>query len=199
MSELWECIILFEKVLKQKRADSNKIYSLHEPHIYCIAKGKDHKKYEFGVKASIALTRESGIVVAATTFATNMNDVNTLEQTLQQVLYTTGKLPLEAICDRGYRGKTKIADTIISIPKLLAKGATKQEILKVKAKFRRRASIEPIIGHLKFDHRMLRNHLKGIQGDFINCVLAGAGFNLIVILLFTIYICPKKTGFLRND
>jgi IS5 family transposase len=175
---LQERVNLFEKVLHQKRSDKNKIYSLHEPHIYCLAKGKEHKKYEFGCKASIALTRQSGIVVAATTFETSMHDAYTLEQTLKQVLYTTGRLPGEAICDRGYRGKTKIEKTIISIPKPLAKTASKMEILKVKAKFRRRAAIEPIISHLKFDHRMLRNHLKGIQGDFINCVLAGAGFNL---------------------
>ena len=56
--------------------------------------------------------------------------------------------------------------------------ANKKEIENTKAKFRRRSAIEPIIGHLKFDHRMVRNHLKGIQGDFINCVLAAAGFNL---------------------
>ena len=176
--EMQESIALFEKVLRQKRGDINKIYSLHEPHIYCIAKGKDHKKYEFGIKASIALTKESGIIVAATTFETNTHDVYTLEQTLDQVFYTTGQLPKEAICDRGYRGKTKIAETKISIPKPIAKDASKREILNVKEKFRRRAAIEPIIGHLKFDHRMLRNHLKGIQGDFINCALAAAGFNL---------------------
>lgn len=178
LMQLQDSIDIFEKVLKQKRSDKNKIYSLHEPHIYCMAKGKEHKKYEFGCKASIALTRQSGIVVAATTFETNVSDVHTLEQTLEQILYTTGQLPEEAICDRGYRGKTKIEETKISIPRPLAKEASSKEIDQVKEKFRRRASIEPIIGHLKFDHRMLRNHLKGVAGDFINCVLAGAGFNL---------------------
>ena len=178
MLQLQNSISLFEKVLKQKRGDSHKIYSLHEPHIYCMAKGKEHKKYEFGCKASIALTKESGIVVAATTFETNVSDVHTLEQTLEQILFTTGQSPEEVICDRGYRGKTQIDETKISIPKPLAKDASAKQINNVKDKFRRRASIEPIIGHLKFDHRMLRNHLKGIQGDFINCVLAAAGFNL---------------------
>ncbi|MBK7140244.1 MAG: transposase [Bacteroidetes bacterium] len=112
------------------------MYSLHEPHIYCIAKGKAHVKYEFGVKASIAVTKDSGIIVGALTFEKNVNDVNTPAT------------------------------------------ANKKEIENTKAKFRRRSAIEPIIGHLKFDNRMIRNHLKGIHGDFINCMLAAAGFNL---------------------
>ena len=178
LENLAEKFILFEKVLKQKRHDSNKIYSLHEPHIYCIAKGKEHKKYEFGVKASIAVTKDSGIIVGATTFEKNINDVNTLEATLKQVKSNTESQPKEAICDRGYRGKTIVEGTTILIPKPLPANSTKKEIEITKAKFRRRSAIEPIIGHLKFDHRMLRNHLKGIQGDFINCVLAAAGFNL---------------------
>ena len=170
--------VLFTKVLLQKRDDSNKIYSLHEPDVYCMAKGKEHKTYEFGCKASIAITKTSGIIVGATTFEKNTNDLYTIEQTLKQIEYTTEKLPEELICDRGYRGKTKIGDCKISIPKPLPQSATRYEKQKVQAKFRRRASIEPIIGHLKHDHRMARNFLKGQIGDFINCVLAAAGFNL---------------------
>jgi len=41
---------LFKKVLAQKKQGSNKIYSLHEPEVQCISKGKEHKKYEFGLK-----------------------------------------------------------------------------------------------------------------------------------------------------
>jgi IS5 family transposase len=167
-----------EKILRQKRKDKNKIYSLHEPHVYCMAKGKENKKYEFGCKSSIAITRESGIVVAATTFEKNTNDVNTLEQTLDQIIAITGHAPEKAICDRGYRGKSIVNQTQICIPKPLPKNASRATIIKTRQMFRRRAAIEPIIGHLKFDHRMLRNHLKGIQGDFMNCVLAAAGFNL---------------------
>jgi len=101
-----------------------------------------------------------------------------IEQTLKQIEYTTEKLPEELICDRGYRGKAKIGDCKISIPKPLPHNATRYQKQKVQLKFRRRASIEPIIGHLKHDHRMARNFLKGKMGDFINCVLAAAGFNL---------------------
>jgi len=173
-----EKFILFRRVLEQKRQDSNKIYSLHEPDVYCMAKGKENKTYEFGCKASIALTKSTGIIVAATTFEKNTNDLYTIEQTLEQINYTTDKLPEELICDRGYRGKTKVGDCRISIPKPLAKSATRYQKQKVRLKFRRRASIEPVIGHLKYQHRMARNFLKGKLGDFMNCVLAAAGFNL---------------------
>ena len=173
-----EKFALFTKVLLQQKQDSNKIYSLHEPKVYCMAKGKEHKTYEFGCKASIALTKSTGIIVGATTFEKNTNDLYTIEQTLQQINYTTDKLPEELICDRGYRGKTKIGECKISIPRPLPKSATRYQKQKVQLKFRRRASIEPVIGHLKYQHRMARNFLKGQLGDFINCVLAAAGFNL---------------------
>jgi len=169
---------LFTRVLKQQKTDSHKIYSLHEPDVYCMAKGKEHKNYEFGCKASIALTKTSGIIVAATTFEKNTSDVHTIEQTLEQINYTTDKLPAELICDRGYRGKTKVNDCKISIPRPLPDSATRYQKQQVQLKFRRRAAIEPIIGHLKYQHRMERNYLKGLAGDFINCVLAAAGFNL---------------------
>ncbi len=46
---------LAKRLLKQQRSDSNKLYSLHEPHVACISKGKAHKKYEFGNKVSFLL------------------------------------------------------------------------------------------------------------------------------------------------
>jgi len=55
----------------QQRDSKNKIYSIHEPHVYCVAKGKDHKKYEFGSKVSIARTKKSGIIVGALNIETN--------------------------------------------------------------------------------------------------------------------------------
>jgi len=168
----------YDKVLAQQKKDSHKIYSLHEPAVYCMSKGKAHKQYEFGCKVSVAVTAQSGIVVGITSFKENISDVHTLEQTLNQVKYVTDKAPREAICDRGYKGKKKVADTIITIPKPLPADSTRYEKEKVRVKFRRRAAIEPIIGHLKHDHGMNRNFLKGIYGDFVNCVLAAAGFNL---------------------
>lgn len=168
----------YDKILLQQKNDSHKIYSLHEPDVYCMSKGKAHKPYEFGCKVSLALTAKTGIVVGITSFEKNISDVHTLEQTLNQVKYITGKLPEEAICDRGYRGRKKVEDTTITIPKVLPAHSSRYAKEKVRIKFRRRAAIEPIISHLKHDHRMERNFLKGIYGDFVNCVLAAAGFNL---------------------
>jgi transposase, IS5 family len=168
----------YDKILLQQKKDSQKIYSLHEPDVYCMSKGKAHKPYEFGCKVSIALTAKTGIVVGITSFEENKSDVHTLEQTLSQVKYITGKLPKEAICDRGYRGRKKVEATNITIPKPLPADSTRYQKEKVRIKFRRRSAIEPVIGHLKYDHRMDRNFLKGLYGDFVNCVLAGAGFNL---------------------
>jgi IS5 family transposase len=202
----------YEKVLSQKKSDSNKIYSLHEPDVYCMSKGKAHKQYEFGCKVSVALTATTGIIVGVTSFEKNKSDVHTLEETLTQVKNITGSLPREAICDRGYRGRKQVEDTTITIPKPLPANSTRYQKEKVRIKFRRRAAIEPVIGHLEHDHRMERNFLKGIYGDFVNCVLAAAGFNLkkmlrkiassldsIIRLVYTISYCLfvgfKKVAF----
>ena len=42
---------LYKRVLNQKKDDKHKVYSLHEPEVECIFKGKEAKKYEFGNKA----------------------------------------------------------------------------------------------------------------------------------------------------
>jgi len=173
---------LFHRVLKQTQKDSNKIYSLHEPEVRCIAKGKEAKKYEFGNKVSIAKTMKSGIIVGALSFSDNPYDANTLDPQLQQVERLTGKLPKTAITDRGYRGKRKVLGVEIRIPgKLLAK-ATNYEKQKARKYFRARAGIEPVIGHIKHDHRMIRNYLSGTQGDAINTLLAATGFNMMKML-----------------
>ena len=44
--------------------------------------------------------------------------------------------------------------------------------------FRKRAGIEPVIGHCKSDHRLGRNFYKGLFGDSINVMLAAAAYNL---------------------
>ena len=166
---------LSNKILSQQRQDKQKIYSLHEPEVYCISKGKDHKKYEFGTKASIVLTKNTGIIVGAMNIH-NQYDGHSLPDVLEQTEKLTGRRPKAAIVDRGYRGKKKIGATMIIAPKS-GKGNTKYEKQKARQRFRRRAGIEPIIGHLKSDHGMLRNYLKGSVGDDINIMLAAAAFN----------------------
>jgi IS5 family transposase len=170
-------IALFQKIVAQKRNSTNKIYSIHEPQVYCISKGKDHKKYEFGSKASIAVTKNSGIIVGAVHFSTNIYDGHTLPETLTQTTELVGQRPKVAICDRGYRGKSTIDGTAIEIPKNPGKRASVYEKRKARKRFQRRAGIEPIIGHLKSDYRLMRNYLKGSLGDSINLMLAAAAFN----------------------
>lgn len=167
---------LFKKVLAQKRADSNKIYSLHEPDVQCISKGKEHKKYEFGNKASIAYTQTTGVIVGARGFR-NEYDGHTLEAALEQVEQLVGRRPVTATADRGYRGKSQIGATAVQIPKPFGKGLSRYRQEKLKQAFGRRAAIEPVISHVKHDHRMVRNFYKGIVGDNINILLSAAAFN----------------------
>ena len=170
-------IKIFEQVLDQQKNSKNKIYSLHEPDVYCMSKGKEHKKYEFGSKASVVVTKNSGIVVGAVNHAINVHDSKTLIEAISQASELRGRCPKVAICDRGYRGKSKVGDTRILIPKPPGKRATAYQKQKARKRFRKRAGIEPVIGHLKSDYRLARNFLKGQMGDQINLMMAAAAFN----------------------
>ncbi len=172
LSKWMNDLLLFNKVLNQKRNDSNKIYSLHEPHTRCMSKGKEHKKYEFGSKVSILTTQDTGVIVGAINFTQNIHDSKTLSAVLQQYERLNEKQAEEVFADRGYRGQSKIAETIISIPKP-AKNITRAK----RRGHSRRSAIEPVISHLKSDYRLSRNFYKGITGDNINVMLAAAAMN----------------------
>jgi transposase, IS5 family len=165
-------IELYKKILNQQRKDTHKIYSLHEPKVKCYAKGKEHKKFEFGSKASVAICQHTGIVVGAVNFTETLHDSKTIPIVLEQIKQLTQITPEEAFADRGYVGKTMHEQTKIFTPKTNPKISQTQ-----RKKHRKRAAIEPIIAHLKFDHRMNRNFLKGIVGDSLNVLLAAAAFN----------------------
>ena len=170
-------IDLYLRVIRQERGDKDKVYSLHEPEVECISKGKDHKKYEFGNKSAIVKTG-SGLIVGALAFHGNPYDGHTLPAHLEQVRRLTGHTPKEALTDRGYRGKKRVGVTEISIPSSGTPGQSYCQKRKARKKFCRRAGIEPVIGHLKSDHRMIRNYLKGTLGDAINTMMAAAAFNM---------------------
>lgn len=176
-----ERLWLYLLVLGQRRNDSNKIYSFHAPEVKCISKGKEHKKYEFGNKSSFVLTKKSGIVIGAMAFEENIYDGHGIEPQLTQVEDLLGKLPETLLVDRGCKGRKSVMGVNIKIPGS-GKGKTAYQKRKERERFRRRASIEPVIGHIKQDHRMLRNYLKGTEGDMINTILAGAAFNMMKIL-----------------
>jgi transposase, IS5 family len=169
---------LFKMVLSQKRNDKNKVYSLHEPNTECISKGKEHKKYEFGNKVSVILTQNTGVLIGAMGFR-NEYDGHTLEPALEQVTRLLETQTLKTVtADRGYKGHDKINGIDVLTPKPFNdKKQSKYQQRKLKKKFLNRAGIEPIIGHLKTDHRLGRNFYKGIFGDNINIMLAAAAFN----------------------
>ena len=177
LKEHAEDLALFQRVLSQKRKDKNKVYSLHEPEVSCLSKGKEHRKYEFGQKASIARTLNGGVIVGALSFPDARHDSRTLPEVLEQVESLCGERPKSCVVDRGYRGKKVVGDTRIQIPDKPCASATAYEKSKKRRLFRKRAGIEPVIGHLKSDFRVGRNYLKGLVGDQINLLMAAAAFN----------------------
>lgn len=166
---------LFYKVLRQSRNSRDKTYSLHEPEVQCISKGKEHKKYEFGNKASF-IRSLSGIILAAVSFR-NEYDGHTIEATLQQTERMTGRRIENLAGDRGYRGTKQVGTTRILIPQAPKDKDSYYQKRKKHKLFCKRAGIEPTIGHLKSDYRLSRNFYKGVKGDAINIMLAAAAYN----------------------
>ena len=170
--------LFYERVLDQKPKDKNKIYSLHEKQVYCIAKGKDHKQYEYGNKVSIASTAKGNLIVGVVSHEKNTHDSHTLPGVLAHIESSRGKAVKQAVVDRGYRGKNEVNGTAIILPKKPLKKDNRYQRDKKRKQCRRRAAIEPIIGHLKSDYRLSRNFLKGILGDEINLLMAATAWNL---------------------
>lgn len=183
-------LALCQQVLDQQRTDKNKVYSLHEPHTVCIAKGKAHKKYEFGRKVSLAITANSQVLVAATMVEGNAHDSKTLEPTLRQYRKLSGELPKKVIVDRGYRGKTRVLGVQVWYPDRFKAGNDYNKKRRLRRWFRKRTAIEPIIGHLKSDYGLARSYLKGDDGSQMNLLLAASAWNLqlwIRQLLYRLY------------
>ena len=170
-----EKMAIYEQVLRQKKNDKDKIYSLHALEVACIAKGKADKKYEFGSKVAFSVGQKSNLIKAAVSFRGNPNDNKTIEKTLAQQKKLTGVSPSKAYVDRGIKSQ-QIGKTEVIAP-CNGQGKTANEKTKLRKGFRRRAGIEPIIGHVKSDCGMDRNYLKGEVGDQLNAVLAASAFN----------------------
>lgn len=189
----------YHQIVNQERHDKNKIYSLHEPEVCCVSKCKEHKKYEFGAKAAIAITKTECIIVGAKSFR-NEYDGDTLNGVLTQVSEIRGSAPKKAFCDRGFRGRKNINGTTIILPEAPSPKTTEYSKRKARQNFGRRSAIEPVIGHLKNDFRLARNYLKGTIGDAINLLLAAAAFNFRKwmravaqgIIFFLLYCTQRK-------
>jgi IS5 family transposase len=175
-----EDVELFKKAVNQQKNDSDKVYSLHKPFTKCISKGKPHKQYEFGNKTGLICTGKKGmkIITAIKAFIDNVYDGHTIEPLLNQMQNNNLVLPQELAYDRGGKGKTEINGVKIITPGKPKASDTKYQKLQKRRKFRARAGIEPIIGHLKSDFRMEQNYLMGESGIQINALMAATAWNL---------------------
>jgi IS5 family transposase len=160
-----------DRIRQQQPQDSHKLYSLHEPEVQCISKGKAHKRYEFGQKVAIATTNGSSWVVASRLMMNNPYDGHTLAETLAAVESVTGISVTDAYVDKGYRGHDYTGTAEVHVAGQRHKKHSRSE----RRRRRRRSAVEPKIGHLKSDHRMDRCFLAGLHGDAINAVLAAVG------------------------
>lgn len=189
---------LASRVLDQRKARSAmakkslpstgpRVYSLHAPEVECIGKGKAHKPYEFGVKVSIATTlhRSKGGLFAlhAKALPGNPYDGHTLATVIPEMEAMIGNDIDRLLADAGYRGhNAPLTHTF----KIYTTGQKRRMTPAIKREMRRRAAVEPVIGHIKNEHRMERNYLAGTQGapprDAINAILAAAGYNFRLLL-----------------
>ena len=168
-----------DRLLEQRIDSKNKLYSIDAPEVECISKGKAHKRYEFGCKVSVAMTNQKNWVVGVKALPGNPYDGHTLAGALKQVRRITTRQIKEVFVDQGYRGHDYTGPAEVHITG--QRGKTKAGPALRKRK-KRRAAVEPKIGHLKSDNRMDRNYLKGPEGDRINALLAGIGANFRKLL-----------------
>jgi IS5 family transposase len=166
------------RIYAQQRHDKNKVYSVHEPEVECIAKGKAGKPYEFGNKVSVAVTSRGGWLVGAKSFTGNPYDGHTLAEQIKQVGSMIGDRVREAYVDMGYRGHGYSGAVVVYVDKPTS-GRTPKALWRW---MKRRAAVEPSIGHLKNEHRLERNRLRGTYGNAINATLAAAAMNFHKLL-----------------
>ena len=166
---------------QEQRQRGPKVYSLHAPEVECIGKGKARAPYEFGCKVSIVTPvtapRGGQFVLHAKALHGNPYDGHTLAPVIADLEKLTGVAVRRIHGDKGYRGHN-YPDRF----KVWISGQLRRVTKVIRREMRRRAAVEPVIGHLKDDHRMRRNHLKGREGDRINAVLAAAGYNFSLLL-----------------
>ena len=175
---------LASRVLEQNRHQrGRKVYSLHAPEVDCIGKGKAHAPYEFGVKVSVATTlhRSKGgqFALHAKALPGNPYDGHTLATIIPEMEAAIGTGIERVLADAGYKGHNAPESHKFRI---YTSGQKRRMTQAIKREMRRRAAVEPVIGHIKNEHRMGRNYLAHQQGDAINAILAAAGYNFRLLL-----------------
>jgi transposase, IS5 family len=167
--------------LQDHRQRGPKVYALHAPEVECIGKGKARAPYEFGCKVSVATPatapRGGQFVLHAKALHGNPFDGHTLGPVVADLERLTGVETRRIHVDKGYRGHNHPHKFRVWIS-----GQVRRVTAPIRREMKRRAAVEPVIGHLKAEHRMGRNHLKGREGDRINAVLAAAGYNFGLLL-----------------
>ena len=184
-------LYLAERVREQRQKQrGEKIYSLHAPEVECIGKGKAHKPYEFGVKVSIATTlhRSKGgqFIAHVKALPGNPYDGHTLGVVLPEMERLIGAPVERVVADRGYRGHNAPPSHQF---KVFISGQKRRVTEQIKRELRRRSAVEPVIGHLKAEHRMGRNFLAHTQGDAANAVLSAVGYNFRRLLAWLAFLC----------
>jgi transposase, IS5 family len=195
---------LARRVRDQERGQRGpKVYSLHAPEVECIGKGKPHKPYEFGVKVSVATTlkrcKGGQFVTHVQALPGNPYDGHTLARVIPAIEALIGNTIERLHADAGYRGHNAPPEYKFKVYTAKQKRRVTPQI---KREMRRRSAIEPVIGHLKNEHRMDRNYLAGRDGDASNAILAAVGYNfrrlirwltlLLALVLIAISPPPKS-------
>ena len=180
LEQLRGYVELSRKIIAQDKSTPgrDKVYSVHEPHVECIAKGKVHKRYEFGVKAGFVTASRTNWILGAMALPGNPYDGNTLSQVLKQAEEICGVKPQHAYCDLGYRGHDYRGECDVQVVNRFRKRKPRTLL----RWWKRRSAVEPVIGHVKSDHYMERNMLGGKQGDKLNAMLSAVGFNLVKLM-----------------
>ena len=184
------------RLLTQRRYSKDKLYSLHEPDVECIAKGKAHKKYEFGCKVGVVATSRNCFILSSLAFHGVPYDGHTLAQNLAQaesVITDLGEIK-DAYADQGYRKHNYDADEITVN---IVKSGWRKLDKALRKWLGRRSAIEPVIGHLKTDCRLSRNFLKGKDGDETNAILSAAGYNMRKLIAYIFCCIPKNCFILK--
>jgi len=177
-------LTLARRVRDQKQHQrGRKVYSLHAPEVECIGNGKPHRPYEFGVKVSVATTLKHAkggqFVAHVKSLPGNPYDGHTLKTVIPDMEALLGNTLKRAFADKGYRGHNAPPDYKFRI---FIAGQKRRITPKIKREMRRRSAVEPVIGHMKAEHRMGRNYLWHREGDATNAVLAAAGYNFRLLI-----------------
>ena len=181
--EFEKLLALSHRLLAQQRYDKNKLYSIHAPEVACISKGKSHKRYEFGCKVGVVTTMKKPFVVGIQAFEGSPFDGHTLSSSIEQAERLGSFKADEIYVDRGYQGNDYKGNAIVQIVRLGWRKLPRS----LRRWLRRRSVVEAVIGHSKNECRLARNYLLGVEGDKINAILCGCGYNIRRLLRFFIF------------